>query len=334
MAEISVVIPVYMTEQYLARCVDSLLQQSFQDFELILVNDGSPDNCGRICDVYAEKDHRIKVIHQSNSGVSQARNKGLEIASGKYIVFVDSDDWVGRDYLLALSKPDADFVAHTFSTYHESGSLVKRQHNPNTTLSASRENILKLLNEGILGYTVCKRFSTDIIRRHAIRFNRDINHTEDTLFVLDYLEHARSIVLENEDHYFYIRYSTRNTLSNGATLDRLAMICTANSIICAKFFPRNSQEYEQLFYSRVGYGYMSYVNSVWLQNLNGPVRTYRFLNGLLQNADIAKILQYAPDAVWKLSLHERIICAFQEQRTMKILFSCLYASLTKGRKFA
>lgn len=92
--KISIIVPVYKVEQYLSRCIDSILNQTFQDFELILVDDGSPDNCGEICNKYALKDNRIKVIHKENGGLSDARNVGLDIATGEYISFVDSDDVV------------------------------------------------------------------------------------------------------------------------------------------------------------------------------------------------------------------------------------------------
>ena len=99
---ISVIVPIYNVEPYLHRCVDSILQQTYRDFELILVDDGSPDSCGVICDEYAAADARVKVIHKSNGGLSDARNAGLEIAQGEYVAFVDSDDWVAPDYLEQL----------------------------------------------------------------------------------------------------------------------------------------------------------------------------------------------------------------------------------------
>ncbi len=102
MPEISVVVPVYKVEKFLKRCVDSILAQSFYDFELILVDDGSPDSCGAMCDEYAEKDNRIKVIHKENGGLSSARNAGLDIAKGDWVTFIDSDDWIHKDYLLYL----------------------------------------------------------------------------------------------------------------------------------------------------------------------------------------------------------------------------------------
>ena len=100
--EISVIVPVYNVEQYLAECISSILSQTFTDFELLLVDDGSPDRCGEICDEYAGKDKRVRVFHQENAGLSCARNKGLEHASGTYIAFVDSDDYVTSTYLQEL----------------------------------------------------------------------------------------------------------------------------------------------------------------------------------------------------------------------------------------
>ena len=102
--KVSAIVPVYNVEKYIYRCVDSILNQTFSDFELILVDDGSPDNCPQICDEYAKKDSRIKVIHKENGGLSSARNAGLDIASGEWISFIDSDDWIHKDYLLYLPE--------------------------------------------------------------------------------------------------------------------------------------------------------------------------------------------------------------------------------------
>ena len=94
MPKISIIVPVYNVEQYINRCIDSLLGQTLKDIEIILVDDGSPDQCPQICDEYARKDSRIKVIHKKNNGLGYARNSGLELATGEYIAFVDSDDYV------------------------------------------------------------------------------------------------------------------------------------------------------------------------------------------------------------------------------------------------
>ena len=107
--QISIIVPVYNVEKYIRRCVESILAQTYSAFELILVDDGSSDRCGDICDEYAEKDHRIIVIHQENHGVSAARNVGLEIAKGKYITFCDSDDEIDINYLWSLLAPPDSF---------------------------------------------------------------------------------------------------------------------------------------------------------------------------------------------------------------------------------
>ena len=111
---LSVIIPVYNVEKYLRQCVDSVINQTYKNLEIILVDDGSPDNCGKICDEYAEKDKRVKVIHQLNKGLSGARNTGTEQASGEYIAFVDSDDWLDvhmyEDLFGVLNKYNLDMV--------------------------------------------------------------------------------------------------------------------------------------------------------------------------------------------------------------------------------
>ena len=114
MPKLSVIVPVYKVEQYIHKCVDSILNQTFKDFELILVDDGSPDNCGKICDEYAQKDERVRVIHKENGGLSDARNAGVDVAQGKIIGFVDSDDYLDKDMyaqmITYLEANDCDVV--------------------------------------------------------------------------------------------------------------------------------------------------------------------------------------------------------------------------------
>ncbi|HEY8803664.1 MAG TPA: glycosyltransferase, partial [Clostridium sp.] len=99
---ISIIVPIYKVEVYIRNCVDSILNQTYKNLEIILVDDGSPDNCGNICEEYSSKDKRIKVIHKKNGGLSSARNAGLDIASGEYIGFIDSDDWIEGDMYESL----------------------------------------------------------------------------------------------------------------------------------------------------------------------------------------------------------------------------------------
>ena len=107
---VSLIVPVYKAEKYIHQCIDSLLAQSYNNIEIVLVDDGSPDNCGAICDEYSSKDNRIKVIHQKNGGVSAARNTGIAHSRGEWIAFVDADDKVTNDYIEKLITKDSDWI--------------------------------------------------------------------------------------------------------------------------------------------------------------------------------------------------------------------------------
>ena len=119
MPKISVIVPVYKVEKYIHKCVDSILNQAFSDIEVILVDDGTPDRCGEICDAYGEQDSRVKVIHKENGGLSDARNAGMPHASGEYIIFIDSDDYIDvnmyEELLAAISSYVVDLV---YSNFH------------------------------------------------------------------------------------------------------------------------------------------------------------------------------------------------------------------------
>ncbi len=127
MPKVSVIVPVYKVEKYLRKCVDSILNQTFSDFELWLVDDGSPDNCPAICDEYAEKDNRIKVIHKANGGLSDARNAALDVMTGEYVTFVDSDDYIAPDMLEtfydAIVRNNADIAVGNIKGVSENGEL-------------------------------------------------------------------------------------------------------------------------------------------------------------------------------------------------------------------
>lgn len=130
---ISIIVPIYKVEEYLSRCVDSIISQTYQNIEVILVNDGSPDNCGLICDAYSEEDKRIKTIHKTNGGLSDARNAGLKIAKGDLITFIDSDDWIKPNYIEELyklqHKTKADIVISNFKKVSNDDSKILEKKN-------------------------------------------------------------------------------------------------------------------------------------------------------------------------------------------------------------
>ena len=128
--KISVVVPIYNVEKYLPECIESVQNQSYMNLEIILVDDGSPDNSGKIADEYAKKDGRIKVIHKKNGGLSDARNAGIEVATGDYIMFLDSDDLLTADACKVLEekieKENADYVIGNYINCHEDGTLWEK----------------------------------------------------------------------------------------------------------------------------------------------------------------------------------------------------------------
>lgn len=205
----SIIIPVYNNECFLCECIDSVLAQTYTDFELILVDDGSTDCSGKICDEYAEKDLRIKVFHTSNQGVSMARNLGLSVAQGKYINFVDSDDWVTPNclekYAEARIAYDYDLVYVEMVRISEDGntsimSLTECSAKSNKDLAGVFVSLLKC---SVFGYACNKSFKRDIIVSNAVSFNKEFRLYEDAVFTAIYCLHVHSVSLMSSPVYFY-----------------------------------------------------------------------------------------------------------------------------------
>lgn len=192
--EISVIVPVYNAEKYLNRCIDSILAQTYTDFELLLIDDGSTDNSGKICDEYAEKDTRIRVFHKENGGASSARNVGLDNACGEWIAFADSDDYVFPEWLsIFIIAEDIDLSCQ--------GMITDKPLDKNifqTTYSFEfYGNTFGFLQHAhahqILGYLFLKIFKNDYIKANNLRFDETIKLQEDDIFVLQYLKYCTKI---------------------------------------------------------------------------------------------------------------------------------------------
>ncbi len=192
---LSVIIPVYNVERFLSGCLDSIMVQSYKGFECIIVDDGSTDSSGTICDNYAAKDNRIRVIHKDNGGVCSARNRGLDEAKGEFIVFVDSDDYVTDHYLANLMEnSDSDFVVTGFRKF----GFNSESCSPTVPLHFNIIDLPYYWNTPpIMNYLYCfsvaKRFRASLIHRHGIRFNEDLFFSEDMVFNMEYLCHASTI---------------------------------------------------------------------------------------------------------------------------------------------
>ena len=205
--EYSVIVPVYNVENVLRRCIDSILGQTVSDFELILIDDGSSDQSGIICDEYKKKDKRVKVIHQKNSGVSSARNKGLDNARGKYIVFVDSDDYIDKRYLEGFENNEVDLVITALYLCNADLSVRKVFSVENAYIELKQDSsYIYILKEWFSRPVYAKRFSRKIIDENKIRFDKTCSYGEDEIFVISYLKYIKKIQIKNELTYYYCIY--------------------------------------------------------------------------------------------------------------------------------
>lgn len=209
--KISVIIPVYNAERDLNRCVDSVLSQSHQNFELLLIDDGSRDNSGEICDEYEKKDARVKVFHKNNGGVSSARNLGLQEATGKYVTFIDSDDWISQTYLEDFKIENcpenrAVLILQGIQQYYPERKSIKDIFKYNDEIIYLESNSTQLITSNILenGCPVAKIFDLDVIKQNNILFNTTISLNEDHLFFLDYLYYTKIIYTKRVINYTYV----------------------------------------------------------------------------------------------------------------------------------
>ena len=215
---ISVIVPVYKVERYLPRCIESILRQTYTNFELILVDDGTPDRSGIICDRYAEKDSRIKVIHKENGGVSSARNVGIDMARGEWITFVDSDDWVTSDYLEVLVTPLNCKYYDLVVGLLELRSIQVVQTRGNTgevnLCHMGAAEMLETVNKMEFCGPCHKLFSKKMINESNLRFPKDIAIAEDTIFVNRYLSCCKRIYETGKIIYYYNRSNEHSVTKN------------------------------------------------------------------------------------------------------------------------
>ena len=219
--QISIIVPVYNVEDYLRQCLDSIIAQTFTDWECILVDDGSKDKSGSICDEYAQKENRFKVIHQVNSGSSAARNKGLSVISGKYTLCLDSDDWIDSDYLTSLiTIADADNVDMVISAFvYDHGNRVVVRLNKPTQLTPSvvTRELLTLLHAGLWN----KLVRTEIIQKNHLHFPKH-DFYEDMYFSISLMHFVKSVAYSSVPAYHY-RINSQSLTHSSDVAKRIRM---------------------------------------------------------------------------------------------------------------
>lgn len=204
---ISIIIPIYNAERYLHKCIDSILAQTFTEFELLLINDGSTDKSGEICNEYISRDLRLKVFHKRNGGVSSARNLGLDNALGKWVTFVDSDDFVKSDWLdiyIHSIEKEAQLLVQGFNynTKNKKNYFVTIEEE--CYLESVGMALRKLYDKKMVGYIWNKLFENRIIQKYNIRFNEIYKIREDEDFVLSYLIEIQNVkFIKGDGGYVY-----------------------------------------------------------------------------------------------------------------------------------
>lgn len=203
MAAISIIVPVYNVEQYLKKCVDSILAQTFTDYELILVDDGSPDRSGAICDQYAKQDPRVHVIHKPNGGLSDARNAGIDVAQAPYLAFIDSDDYIAPEMFAMLyadiTKEQADLaICGIYDVY---GDATPREKPHTYEVLTQEQAIIKIFEGNIISvHAVNKLYRRELFA--DLRYPKGKYH-EDSYVILDILQQCRKIVADTKQVYYY-----------------------------------------------------------------------------------------------------------------------------------
>lgn len=232
--KVSIVVPMYNVEQYIKKCINSLLEQTLYNIEVVLVDDGSPDRCGEIADNYSLRDNRVKVVHQMNGGLGPARNAGVEVASGEYIAFVDGDDWVKSDMyekLYAIAKKDcADIVVSGHCDVVNGVAVVKKVHPLAGQTLNTVENIKKI-RKNLFGHaprdkiveafpmSVCMSiYKRSLFKNHELRFQKILS--EDTIFNLSAYKIAKVISFTPDTDYCY-RKEEQNSITHSFSRDKL-----------------------------------------------------------------------------------------------------------------
>lgn len=246
----SVIVPVYNVEAYLPKCVDSILACKNSDFELLLIDDGSTDNSGKICDDYVQKDSRVKAFHKKNGGVSSARNLGLDNACGDWIMFVDSDDWVA-DSFFDVPDSEADIIERPYSRIDMEGKILgSYKPSPSRIIKDKWHLFDFFVNERI------NVLWNKVIKRSLIgkaRFNESVSIGEDFLLYLEIIKRVNRYEFSDKGEYFYL-HRAGSAMSNIANERRIGILFEnmehiksildsseydelKNGIFCVSYFP-------------------------------------------------------------------------------------------------
>ncbi|MEH6954678.1 glycosyltransferase [Neobacillus drentensis] len=261
--KISIIVPVYNVEKYIHRCIESILSQTFSDFELIIIDDGSTDMSGTICDKFAKNDSRIQVIHIKNGGVSNARNTGIAHAQGDYLMFCDSDDYVEINWCSELYEAinqvgnilPVSGIKVLYNIGEQKKEIIRAFHQKE---SIEKDKYFETYKKGLSGGVWCKIYDRKIITENSIFFDIGVNRGEDLLFNLSYMCHMDSVVTIPSITYNYV-HSNENSLMNRYRKD-LFNVTTMVYYAWQNFFKQNNVNRE-LIKEFATYYYINFINT-------------------------------------------------------------------------
>lgn len=238
MSFISLIVPVYNMEQYLERCMKTLLSQTKSEYEIILVNDGSTDLSPQICDEYAEKyPNLVKVVHKENGGLSSARNAGMTVAKGSFVVFPDPDDWIEADYveqfLTLQEKYNSDLICVGHYIDFDNDTIAANEGQKRRTMSAAEAKKALLIPPCMNGFAWNKLYHLDIIRKYKLEFLNDVGTTEDLDFAFRYLEYCNTVCFAPEVRTYHYYQRKGAATHSGFSWHKINSIHTYEKIIAS-----------------------------------------------------------------------------------------------------
>lgn len=314
--KVSVVVPVYNVEQYIHQCVDSLINQTLKDIEIILVDDGSPDGCGAICDAYAKQDARIKVVHKANGGLASARQAGLECVTGAYYIACDSDDWVELDMYETLYNravlEDADMVVCSYvANYPDGREVVIPTYN-----FTSRERYINDVLTRRADQSSCIRLiRSDVFKRYSIDYQDGINLGEDALLLSKLLKHPLRLSFVDRALYHYRRDMSSGSYTNNISLSSIEQLKFVEQW---KWENYRGHEYDK---SRIE----STVNLCFAAiRANGMTKEY--YKTFVSQLSIFKMVRYGVVSAKAMFIIISKVCGF---RVARLIFEKLYPLLYK-----
>lgn len=336
--KLSIVIPVYNAYPYLENCIESILNQKFEDFELLLINDGSTDSSLDICRKYECKDKRIRVFDKANSGVSDTRNYGINEIKGDYVLFVDGDDWIEHNTLEALfevvdyNNPDLIIFGISIDVENETGinsTLNSYKRSSWRTKTEIKGNVYNLFEQALINSSCNKLYKSEVLLNNNIRFKNSFVG-EDTEFNLDYLHFIDHIEVLNHCFYHYIKRIEGNSVTSGFYEDYFSRYIEVHKKM-KNFFTLNNKldsDIEQILLNTMVSQYLGVIFKVF-KSKNSWIDKKTFLNSGINNQLVRDSLLHARVTSFKEKMFRLLIA-----NKFYLISNYIYILITKkGKKF-